>query len=119
MRRKPQLLEEPHEETFFELFYDLLIVAAFSKLSYLKYDMTLNGILTVAAIFSNFWSCWSLMNCYVTMLHTEDMVHRFYYVGHITASFVMAITVDHPDHSFFHYSSMVHISLNYPPLSLF
>jgi ribosomal protein L17 len=109
VRREPTLLEEPHDETFFELFYDLILVVVFIKLSYLKYDMTVNGILTVAAIFSNFWSCWSLMNCYATMLHTEDMIHRLYYVFHITASFIMAITIQHPSYSFFSYHQMVRL----------
>jgi low temperature requirement protein LtrA len=109
IRREPMLLEEPHEETFFELFYDLILVVVFIKLSYLKYDMTGSGILTVAAIFSNFWSCWSLMNCYATMLHTEDMIHRLYYVFHITASFIMAITIQHPSYSFFSYHQMVRL----------
>jgi hypothetical protein len=111
VRKDPALLEEPHEETFFELFYDLILVVVFIDLGYLKYNMTASGLLTVAVIFSNFWSCWSLMNCYATMLHTEDMLHRVYYVAHITTSFIMAITIQHPSHDFFNYSAMVNIKI--------
>jgi len=66
--RDQKVHEDTHEETFFELFYDLILVVVFIKLSYLKYDLSIEGMLTVAAIFANFWSCWSLMNCYVTMV---------------------------------------------------
>ena len=51
-----------HEETFFELFYDLIIVVVLMKLSYLKYEFTWFGVFTVVAIFGNFWSCWSNLN---------------------------------------------------------
>ena len=57
--------------------------------------------MTVSSIFANFWSCWSLMNLYATMLHTEDLLHRLYYVAHIFTSFLMAVAIDHPDHTFF------------------
>lgn len=35
----------------------------------LQYEMTFFGFFTVLAIFSNFWSVWSLLNVYTTMLH--------------------------------------------------
>ena len=34
---------DPHEETFFELFYDLIVVVVFIKLGYLKNDFSLLG----------------------------------------------------------------------------
>ena len=58
----PAMHEHHHEETFFELFYDLIIVVVLMKLSYLKYEFTWFGIFTVVAIFGNFWSCWSNLN---------------------------------------------------------
>ena len=39
-------------------------------------------------------------------LHTEDVLHRMYYVVHISLSFLMAISIEDPDHSFFHYGTM-------------
>ena len=58
------------------------------------------------AIFANFWSTWSLMNTYVTMLHTEDLLHRSYYVVHISLSFLMALTITDPDHNFFNWAKL-------------
>ena len=52
--RDQRVHEDAHEETFFELFYDLILVVVFIKLSYLKYDMTIDGVLTVGAVFANF-----------------------------------------------------------------
>ena len=80
-----------HEETFWELFYDLIIVVVFMRLSVVKYELTPGGIGTTAAIFLNFWSCWSLLNTYATMLHTNDVVHRLYYAFHIACTFFMAV----------------------------
>jgi hypothetical protein len=34
-------------------------------------DFTWAGFFTIVALFSNFWSCWSLFNVYVTMSHQE------------------------------------------------
>jgi low temperature requirement protein LtrA len=82
------------EETFFELFYDLIIVVVLMKLSYLKNDFTWTGFFTDVALFSNFWSCWSMLNVYVTMAYQEDGLHRAYFVLHITAACVMCIFVE-------------------------
>jgi hypothetical protein len=76
-------------------------------LSYLKYDLTFQGALSVGALFANFWSCWSLLNVYVTMLHTEDVLHRFYYVAHIITSFFMAISIQNPEFTTFNFHYMV------------
>jgi len=92
-----------HEETFFELFYDLIIVVVLMKLSYLKYDFSWEGFFTVVAIFANFWSTWSLLNVYVTMIHQEDMLHRFFYALHVVMSFIMCLALEHPDFNFFDY----------------
>jgi len=77
--REQKVHEDTHEETFFELFYDLILVVVFIKLSYLKYDLSVEGIVTVGAIFANFWSCWSLMNCYVTMVRCLICLYIFMY----------------------------------------
>ena len=104
--REPLVLEEPHDETFFELFYDLIVVVVLIKLAYLKHDMTFSGVLTVFTVFANFWSCWSLMNTYATMLHAEDLLHRLYYTLHIAVTFFMALTISDPDYSFFDWGRM-------------
>ena len=39
------------------------------------------------------------------MLHSEDFVTRLYYVLHISASFLMALTIEHPDHKFFNFKA--------------
>lgn len=100
-QRRPMVHVHHHEETFFELFYDLIIVVVLMKLSYLKYDFTMHGFFTVCAIFANFWSCWSFLNVYVTMVHQEDGVHRIYYALHVCMSFVMCIATEHPNYDFF------------------
>jgi len=105
--RPQSLLEDYHEETFYELFYDLILAVVFIKLSYLKYDLTFEGALSVGALFANFWSCWSLLNVYVSMLHTEDVLHRAYYVAHIIASFFMAISIQNPEFTTFNFHYMV------------
>lgn len=64
---QPTVHSHHHEETFFELFYDLIIVVVLMKLSYLKYEFTWFGIFTVIAIFGNFWSCWSNLNVSVAL----------------------------------------------------
>jgi hypothetical protein len=62
LNRDPVVHEEPHRETFFELFYDLIMVVVFIKLSFLKYNLSAEGLFAVFAFFANFWSCWSLLN---------------------------------------------------------
>ena len=47
--------EENHDETYFELFYDLIIVVVFIKLGYIRYEVTSFGFFTTFAIFLNFW----------------------------------------------------------------
>mmetsp|Transcript_50693 Transcript_50693/g.64944 ORF Transcript_50693/g.64944 Transcript_50693/m.64944 type:complete len:1082 (-) Transcript_50693:161-3406(-) len=104
----PVLHIHSHEETFFELFYDLIIVVVLMKLSFLKNDFTWIGFWTVVAIFSNFWSCWSMLNIYVTMGHQEDGLHRLYYAFHLTAACIMCVFTEHPDHSFFSFSTQAY-----------
>jgi hypothetical protein len=70
-------------------------------LPFSQYDFTWFGFWTVVAIFSNFWSCWNLLNIYVTMVHQEDAVHRVYYSLHVMMSFVMCMACEHPMFSFF------------------
>jgi low temperature requirement protein LtrA len=62
LHRDPVVHEEPHRETFFELFYDLIMVVVFIKLSFLKYSLSAEGLFAVFTLFANFWSCWSLLN---------------------------------------------------------
>lgn len=92
-----------HEETFFELFYDLIIVVVLMKLSYLKYDFSAHGFFTVVAMFGNFWSVWSLLNVYITMVHQEDAVHRLFYALHTMMAFIMCIATEHPNYPFFEF----------------
>jgi hypothetical protein len=66
-----------------------------------QYEFTWFGFWTVVAIFSNFWSCWMLLNLYITMAHQEDAVHRLYYSLHVVMSFVMCMATEHPMFSFF------------------
>jgi len=54
-------------------------------------------------MFANFWSCWALLNIYVTMVHQEDGLHRMFYGLYTMMAFVMCISTEHPDHSFFDY----------------
>ena len=42
------------------------------------------------------------------MLHAEDALTRLYYVLHIFAAFLMALTVEHPSHDFFHFKAQAH-----------
>ena len=60
---RPKLWEEPHAESFWELFYDLIIVVAFIRLSSGKYNLTPAGLTTTSVLFLNFWSCWSMTIC--------------------------------------------------------
>ena len=43
------------QETYFEGFYDLIIVVVFIKLGYIKYEVTAFGFMTTLSIFLNFW----------------------------------------------------------------
>ena len=37
------------------------------------------------------------------MVHQEDALHRVYYAAHIAMSFVMAISIEHPEYNFFNF----------------
>lgn len=37
------------------------------------------------------------------MFHTEDVVHRCYYLAHIFMSFLMAVATEHAEHHFFNF----------------
>ena len=98
---RPKLWEEPHAESFWELFYDLIIVVAFIRLSSGKYNLTPAGLTTTSVLFLNFWSCWSMTNMYITSFAQNDVFHRLYYSGHIALTFVMTMYLGHAEFSFF------------------
>lgn len=105
--RHQTLHEDEHEETFYELFYDLILAVVFIKLSYLKYNMTFSGVLTVFVIYANFWSCYNLFVVYVSMFHCDDTLHRIYYIAHITTSVAMMLSIENPHFNFFNFKYMV------------
>lgn len=71
-------LGEEREETYLELFYDLIIVVVFIRLGILlKYAPTIRGYFIVFVLFSIFWSQWCMFSHYVTLLHGEDLKHRY------------------------------------------
>lgn len=109
--KRPVLRYYNHEETFYELFYDLVLAVAFIKLSYLKYNMSLSGMATGFAIFANFWSCYSLFVVYVAMFHINDVTHRIYYIAHIATSIGMVISIGNSQFNFFNFKYMVSNSL--------
>ena len=98
---RPKLWEEPHAESFWELFYDLIIVVAFIRLSSGKYNLTPAGLTTTSVLFLNFWSCWSMTNMYITSFAQNDVFHRLFYSGHIALTFVMTMYLGHDEFSFF------------------
>ena len=63
---RPKLWDKPHAESFWELFYDLIIVVAFIRISSGKHNLTGWGIATTSAIYLNFWSSWMIVNIYAT-----------------------------------------------------
>ena len=71
-------LGQEREETYLELFYDLVIVVVFMRMGILlKYEPTTLGFFTVAVLNSIFWSQWCMFSHYVTLLHGEDLKHRY------------------------------------------
>ncbi|KAJ1456108.1 hypothetical protein M885DRAFT_616638 [Pelagophyceae sp. CCMP2097] len=122
--RAPKFHDEPHDETFWELFYDVILVVVFIKLSYVKYELNASGLATVGGLFANFWSCWSLLNIYVTMLHGNDLLHRAYYSFHIArtgaevgttqhgpraaCTFFMALYLGHANWAFFNFKEQAY-----------
>jgi hypothetical protein len=103
-----RFLDKGHEESNYELFYDALLVVVIVKLSYMQqHDLTASGLLITGALFANFWSCWNLLNTYVTMLHTDDLVHRVYYLLHIVTSMAMIVSIHNPEFTFFNVKYMV------------
>mmetsp|Transcript_888 Transcript_888/g.2611 ORF Transcript_888/g.2611 Transcript_888/m.2611 type:complete len:640 (+) Transcript_888:187-2106(+) len=98
---RPKLWMEPHAESFWELFYDLIIVVAFIRLSSVKYMLTPAGIATTAVQFMNFWSCWVIMNYYVTSFAQNDILHRLFYTANLAACFAMVMFVGHADYEVF------------------
>ena len=98
LKPKIKKLGSEHEETYLELFYDLIIVVVFMRLgTLLRREPTTRGVFVVFTLYSVFWSQWCLFSYYVTMLDSNDIKHRFLYIAHILSVFFCGIFILHED----------------------
>merc|ERR1711908_101270 len=96
----PQLKSrvDHREELYLELFYDLVIVAVFIRLGVLlKYEPTGRVLWIVATLYACFWSSWTLLTHYITLIDQDDSKHRIFYISHIFSVFVTAIYISNSE----------------------
>ncbi|KAH8057512.1 carboxylic ester hydrolase [Aureococcus anophagefferens] len=101
---RPDNHESEHPETYWELFYDLILVVVFMRLSAVKYNPSATGYATTVALFLSFWSSWSLLNVYLTKFAADDVLHRFFLAFHVVSSYVAATFLSHVDYEFFDFN---------------
>jgi low temperature requirement protein LtrA len=82
--------------TWLELFYDLVFVAAISRLAgNLDRDYSLTGLLHVAVLFVPVWWAWIGQTFYLTRFDSDDLGHRLITMAQIMA--VASLIVHVPD----------------------
>jgi low temperature requirement protein LtrA len=82
--------------SWLELFYDLIFVAAISRLAgNLNSDYSLRGLLHFAVLFVPIWWAWIGQTFYLTRFDSEDLVHRLLTMAQIVA--VASLIVHTPD----------------------
>lgn len=92
----------PHRsESWYELFYDLVFVAAAIQIgNIIKYDISVAGLAKSGLLFGVMRSTWDLLMAYQNNYDTKDMIHYLYYLLQAMFAFVMCLhlTLDH-DHN--------------------
>lgn len=89
--------EAHREETFYELFYDLIFVAAAIQIGHVvQSDITVDGLLKTSLLFFVTRATWSQLMAYQNRLDNSDIVHYVLYLLQAICAFLMAehITID-------------------------
>jgi low temperature requirement protein LtrA len=85
-------------ETWYELFYDLVFVAASIQIgTIIKYNISAMGLLKAGILFTVFRATWDQVMFYQNKFDTKDLVHYIYYLIQAMLVFIMALhlTLDH------------------------
>ncbi len=86
---------EEREESWLELFYDLVYVAVLIQLgNRLNEDISLSGILAFAALFIPIWWSWTGVTFYINRFVVNDIPHRLLIFTQIFCISVLAVSLD-------------------------
>jgi low temperature requirement protein LtrA len=89
--------EKHREENFYELFYDLIFVAAAIQIGHvIQSDITFKGLTKTGLLFFVTRATWSQLMAYQNRLDNSDIIHYLLYLLQAICAFVMAehITID-------------------------
>lgn len=106
----PQLLEETQpskskshrSESWHELFYDLIFVAAAIQIgTILKAEISTKNIIQTSLLFLILRSTWDNLMMYQNRFDTADLLHYLFYLIHAVAAFMMTLhlTISSNDHN--------------------
>ena len=83
--------EVHREETFYELFYDLIFVAAAIQIGHvIQSDITTISLLESGLLFFVTRATWSQLMAYQNRLHNSDIVHYILYLLQAICAFIIA-----------------------------
>mmetsp|Transcript_19691 Transcript_19691/g.28321 ORF Transcript_19691/g.28321 Transcript_19691/m.28321 type:complete len:516 (-) Transcript_19691:113-1660(-) len=88
------------EETWYELFYDLVFVAAAIQIGHIaQSDISVIGLFKSGLMFAVMRATWDQLMFYQNRFDTKDLVHYVYYLVQAMCAFIMAehLTVDEND----------------------
>lgn len=93
-----QYQRKPHrEETWYELFYDLVFVAAALQIGHIvQSDISVDGLFRSGILFAVMRATWDQLTFYQNRFDTKDMLHYVFYLLQAMCAFGMAehLTVD-------------------------
>lgn len=85
---------DDRQETWYELFYDLVFVAAALQLGLIiKYDHRLVGVAKAGVLFLILRSTWDHLVLYQNRFHTDDLTHVAYYTIQSMGAFIIALNL--------------------------
>ena len=86
---------EEREESWLELFYDLVYVATLIQLgNRLSDDISLSGVLAFIALFIPIWWSWTGITFYINRFVVDDILHRLLIFAQIFFISILAISLD-------------------------